>query len=124
MTHLQDLKREAGYYDLIVTGDLGRYGSELMLELCKKRGVSLDGLHDDCGKLIFSAEQNVNAGGSGCGCCACVLNSYILRKMLDGDFQRVLFVATGALMNPGISQQGESIPSIAHAVCIEREQEA
>lgn len=103
-------------YDLILTGDLGFTGSELLKELAEKDGVALEN-HNDCGKLIFDREkQDVHAGGSGCGCAASVLCSYILRKMEQGELKNILFCATGALMSTTSTQQGETIPSIAHLV--------
>ena len=103
-------------YDLIVTGDLGAVGSELLLKLLSEQGIDLKN-HNDCGLMIFNCErQDVHAGGSGCGCSASVLCSYILQKMSLGELRNVLFCATGALMSPTSSMQGESIPAIAHLV--------
>ena len=108
-------------FDLIVTGDLGVVGSTLLLELLAQRGIALSN-HNDCGKMIFDLEkQDVHAGGSGCGCSASVLCSYILSKMTLGELQNVLFCATGALMSPTASMQGESIPSIAHLLWLTSE---
>ena len=116
-----DTGLEPDAFDLIVTGDLGVVGSELLLKLLAQQGIVLSN-HDDCGKMIFDLEnQDVHAGGSGCGCSASVLCSYILGKMSSGEFQNVLFCATGALMSPTSSMQGESIPSIAHLLWLERE---
>jgi len=104
-------------YDLILTGDLGLTGSELLIKLMKKEGFDLSGNHADCGLIIFDRiKQDVHAGGSGCGCSAAVLCSYILNRMTAGELKNVLFVATGALMSPTSVLQGESIPSIAHLV--------
>ena len=95
-------------YDLILTGDLGQV-----------EGVDLRSRHTDCGLLIYDRDrQDVHAGGSGCGCCASVLCSYILPSLREGRVKRVLFAATGALLSPTSTQQGESIPSIANAVCL------
>jgi stage V sporulation protein AD len=108
-------------YDLIVTGDLGRVGRNLLLELMNSQGTPL--IEDrclDCGLLIYSPEQDCHAGGSGCGCSAVVLNGFLLDQMRQGKFERILFCATGAMLSTTSSQQGESIPSIAHAVVIER----
>ena len=107
-------------YDAIITGDLGVFGSEMLHELCISKGVDIRDRHYDCGKMIFSKDQNVICGGSGCGCCATVLSSHILPLIEEGYWNRVLFVATGALLSPLSSLQGESIPSIAHAAVIER----
>lgn len=122
ITHLQDTGRSPEDYDLIVTGDLGRFGSEMLFSLCKDRNVDLSGRHLDCGNLIFRPEQNFNCGGSGCGCSAVTLSSYLLQKLEAGSCTRMLFVATGALLSPSTTLQGESIPSIAHAVVLEREE--
>ena len=108
-------------YDLIVTGDLGCVGYDLMCLLCEQKGVSLDGRYIDCGCEVFSPEQDVHAGGSGCGCSACCLNGWLFGRMLSGEIRRLLFLATGALMSTTTSQQGESIPAIAHAVTLEVE---
>lgn len=108
-----------GDYDLILTGDLGQVGSDLLYELAIREGVDLRSRHTDCGLLIYDRDrQDVHAGGSGCGCCASVLCSYILPSLREGRIKRVLFAATGALLSPTSTQQGESIPSIAHAVCL------
>ena len=108
-------------YDVIFTGDLGTVGSTLLKELLKKDyDISIGDKQKDCGLLLFDCEkQDVHAGGSGCGCAASVLNSYILHRLFDGTFRKVLLVATGALLSPTTSMQGESIPGIAHAVCLE-----
>ncbi len=104
-------------YDLILTGDLGYVGSELLLELLTRDGIDISSRHNDCGKMIFHRkEQDVHSGGSGCGCSASVLCGCILPRMVSGGLKRVLFVATGALMSPTSSFQGESIPGVAHAV--------
>ena len=111
---LKDTKTKPEDYDLIVTGDLGLVGSKLLRKLLSEQGIDLFN-HNDCGMMIFDREkQDVHSGGSGCGCSASVLCSYILKKMEAGDFENVLFCATGALMSPTASLQGESIPSIAH----------
>ncbi|MGI5884646.1 MAG: stage V sporulation protein AD [Candidatus Spyradocola sp.] len=119
LAHLRDLHRSVQDYDLIVTGDLGHIGYDLMCLLCEKAGVHLDGRYIDCGCEIFSPEQDVHAGGSGCGCSACCLNGWLLHRLLDGEIRRLLFLATGALMSTTTSQQGESIPAVAHAVTLE-----
>ncbi len=119
--HFRETGRSAADYDLIVTGDLGRFGSEMLLDLCKDKGIDLDGKHRDCGNMIFSREQKVDCGGSGCGCSAVTLNGFLLRQMEEGTLSRMLFTATGALMSPTAGMQGDSIPGIAHAVVLERE---
>lgn len=117
---LRDTGTVPGDYDLILTGDLGQVGSDLLKELMlKEDGIDISSVHNDCGLLIFDRRaQDVHAGGSGCGCSASVLCSYILNRIKSGLFKNVLFVATGALMSPTSSLQGESIPGIAHAVQI------
>ena len=121
MSFLKDTNTSPSDYDLILTGDLGFLGSELLVQLIKKEGISLEN-HNDCGMLIFDREsQDVHSGGSGCGCAASVLCSYILKKMQKGELKNILFCATGALMSPTSSMQGESIPSIAHLVNIKAE---
>lgn len=108
-------------YDLILTGDLGYTGTQLLCEISKKEyGRDLKPYHNDCGMMIYDLKkQDVNSGGSGCGCSASVLCSHILKRMKKGELKRVLFVATGALMSPTSNKQGNSIPSIAHAVLLE-----
>ncbi|MDD3919953.1 MAG: stage V sporulation protein AD [Eubacteriales bacterium] len=121
VAHVMDINQQISYYDLVVTGDLGQFGSEMLYELCREQGVDLAGRHLDCGNLIYHPQQKMNCGGSGCGCSAVVMAAHILPRMEDGNWSRVLFLATGALMSPGIVQQGETIPGIAHAVVIERD---
>ena len=104
-------------YDLIATGDLGAVGSQLNRELMERKGYPLGDNYTDCGLLLFDRErQDVHAGGSGCGCSAAVLCAHFLPMMERGELHSLLFVPTGALMSPTSSQQGESIPGIAHAV--------
>lgn len=119
--HLADTGTRVEDYDLIVTGDLGSHGGELCRELCEKRGIRLGKRHFDCGERIFLPEQDVKAGGSGCGCSAVVLNSYLMNRLETGALKRILFLATGALLSVDSSQQGESIPGVAHAVVLERQ---
>jgi len=119
-THLNDLKRAPGYYDCIVTGDLGNVGSELLKEIMKKQGIDISAVHKDCGSMIFDARtQGTNAGGSGCGCSASVFCGYFCKKMLAGEIGRMLLVCTGALMSPTTAQLGKNVVGIAHAVEIE-----
>jgi stage V sporulation protein AD len=120
--HLSDTGRTMQDYDLIATGDLGHIGRELLMELLARRGIAVDaGRLIDCGDSIFSKRQSdVNAGGSGCGCVASVLCGWLMRRMKDGELSRMLLIGSGALLSTTSSQQGESIPGIAHAVVIER----
>ncbi len=119
--HLQDLGRSPADYDLILTGDLGRFGSAIFAELMREAGFPLfPGQHQDCGLRIFDAEkQPVFAGGSGCGCAPAVLYADILPRMREGALRRVLLAATGALLSPLSWQQKLPIPGIAHALSIE-----
>ncbi len=106
-------------FDLILTGDLGTVGSRLLNELLLSEGLDISANHSDCGCMIYDiSSQDVHAGGSGCGCCASVFCSHIMPKLRDRELKNILFIATGALMSPTSSQQGESIPSIAHLVQI------
>ncbi|MEG0942817.1 MAG: stage V sporulation protein AD [Angelakisella sp.] len=106
-------------FDMIVTGDLGMVGSSLLIDLLQKENLSIGDRHRDCGLLIYDREkQQVDAGGSGCGCSASVLCSRLLPAMFRGELKNILFIATGALMSPTALQQGESIPGIAHLLWI------
>lgn len=119
--HLKDTGRAPDYYDLIITGDLAEYGQELLIELAGKEGYEIGGVLTDCGIEIYDPEsQDTHAGGSGCGCSASVFAGYLYKEIKKGKWNRILFVATGAMLSPGSSQQGETIPGIAHAVAIER----
>ena len=118
--HFADTGRTPADYAAIITGDLGKIGHEILTDLFLRDGVDLGVCSTDCGMLIFNPEtQDVHAGGSGCGCSASVLCGHILQRMTCGDWPRVLFAATGALMSPTTSQQGESIPGICHAVVLD-----
>ena len=122
MTHLQDTQRSANYYDIIATGDLGVLGSEILVDLFNKEGIDLNGIHADCGALIYNHDkQDTHCGGSGCGCMASVFSGYFFDQLKSKKINKILIVATGALMSPLSIQQGESIPGIAHAVAIENE---
>ena len=116
-TYLYDSHTAPQDYDLIITGDLGMIGSDLLIDLLKREGIDISKVHNDCGKLLYDLEaQDVHAGGSGAGCSASVLCSYLLTRIQEGALQNVLFVATGALMSTTSFQQGETIPGIAHLV--------
>jgi stage V sporulation protein AD len=118
--HLDDTGRSPDYYDLIITGDLGNIGKAIALDMMKKEGFDIKKVYNDCGAMIFDGEkQDTHAGGSGCGCSASVFNGYIAKEMKKGNLNKVLLVATGALLSPITTWQGETIPSIAHAVAIE-----
>lgn len=119
LTHLTDTGRSPQYYDLILTGDLGLFGSKVLRELVKEDGVDLGENYKDCGAMIYKEEPRIFQGGSGAGCSAVVLNGYIYRRLLSKELNKVLFIATGALLSTITTQQGETIPAIAHAVAIE-----
>ena len=120
---LHDTGTKPEDYDLILTGDLSRVGTDLLLELLvKDESIDISSVHADCGLMLYDLEQqDVHAGGSGCGCSASVLCGYILQELQQGKLKNVLFAATGALMSPTIVQQGESIPGICHAVHLSSE---
>ena len=118
---LEDLGAQPRDFDCIVTGDLGHIGADLLLTLLRGDSIDLSPVYSDCGSLIFGDEQDAHAGGSGCGCSASVLCGYFLDKVKSGELKNILFCATGALMSPTLSQQGESIPGISHAVHISYE---
>ncbi len=102
-------------FDLIVTGDLGSEGGSILCELLEREGLRLGKRYNDCGIMIYNAKkQDMHAGGSGCGCSAVVLASYLLPRLRRGDLKNILFVGTGAMMSPASIQQGESIPAVAH----------
>lgn len=117
--HLKETGRKPEDYDLIVTGDLARVGLPICRDLISRAGLDVSAVTDDCGILIYDEKQDVHAGGSGCGCSATVFGGYLMKKLRDGEYRRILLVSTGALHSPTTSQQGESIPGIAHAVAIE-----
>ena len=120
LMNLKDFERQAEDYDRIITGDLGAVGQKLLLDMIYKKGVDLQEKHLDCGMLIFDAkEQDTHAGGSGCGCAAVTLASYILPKIEKGEWKRILFVPTGALMSTVSFNEGASVPGIAHGIVLE-----
>ncbi|MBE2912512.1 stage V sporulation protein AD [Anoxybacillus flavithermus] len=118
--HLRDMQVDASYYDLIVTGDLGKIGRTVSLDLLRKNGMKIEEeRYQDCGLIIYREGQPVLSGGSGAGCSATVVYGHLLNRMKRGEIKRMLVVATGALLSPLTFQQGETIPCIAHAVAIE-----
>ncbi|WP_230398293.1 stage V sporulation protein AD [Novisyntrophococcus fermenticellae] len=118
--NLADFERKPEDYDRIITGDLGSIGKEILLELMKKKGYDIAGNYLDCGMLIFDPNtQDTNAGGSGCGCAATVLASTLLPKLESGEWKRILFVPTGALMSKVSFYEGKSVPGIAQGVILE-----
>ena len=117
--HFDDMKVSPTDFDLIVTGDLGQLGKEMLLELAKQDGVSLGGKLADCGTMVFdNTTQDVHAGGSGCGCSAITLCGHLLDQLNSGKLKKILFCGTGALLSPTSTQQGLPIPGVCHAVCI------
>ncbi len=117
--HFEDMKTDPTDYGLIVTGDLGQLGKDLLLELARRDGLSLGGKITDCGTLVFdNTVQDVHSGGSGCGCSAITLCGELLGKLQKGKLKKILFCGTGALLSPTSTQQGLPIPGVCHAVCI------
>lgn len=118
--HLKDFGLKPEHYDRIVTGDLGVVGKEILLALLMEKGFDITKQHMDCGIEIFDAKrQKTDAGGSGCGCSAITLTGYLLKKISEGVFKRILFVPTGALLSTVSFNEGNSVPGIAHAVVLE-----
>lgn len=120
ITHLKDTGRKPSYYDAIITGDLGHVGKEIVTEMASSKGYNIKANYNDCGVLIFDKQkQDTHAGGSGCACCGTVFSGYFFKQLKDKKINKILLIATGALTNSTSSQQGESIPGIAHAIAIE-----
>lgn len=123
LNHFKDFGRNPKDYDAVITGDLGKVGKEILLELCDIGGLDIHAMHYDCGMQIFNhEEQHTCAGGSGCGCSATTMASYFLPRITSGKWKRVLFVPTGALLSPVSFNEGQSVPGIAHGVVIEHEE--
>lgn len=119
--NLMDFKIKPGYYDRIITGDLGKVGKRILLDLLDSNNIDITKQHMDCGiEIFYNEEQDTHSGGSGCGCSAITLAGYILKQMYQGDWKRVLFVPTGALLSTVSYNEGQNIPGIAHAVMLER----
>lgn len=120
MTHLLDTGRNPSYYDAIISGDLGYIGKNIAIDILKSNGYNIKSNYNDCGVLIFDKEsQDTHSGGSGCACCGTVFSGYLFKQLKARKIKRLLLIATGALMNSTTSQQGETIPGIAHAISIE-----
>lgn len=120
LQNLKDFGRKAKEYDKIFTGDLGYVGQSILFDLLEKEGVDIRENHMDCGMIIFDQKsQHTNAGGSGCGCAAVTLSAHILPKIQSGEWKRVLFVPTGALMSTVSFNEGQSVPGIAHGIVLE-----
>jgi stage V sporulation protein AD len=115
-----DTKDDPNSFDIIATGDLGKLGMQITLDMLKDQGLDISKVYTDCGLEIFDIEaQDVHCGGSGCGCSASVFSGYIYKKLRTKEFNKVMLVSTGALLSPTSTLQKESIPSVAHAVVIE-----
>ena len=119
LKHFRETGKQADAYDLILTGDLGALGSRILKDLTWEKGCDIANNHVDCGEIIYKVIEDEFQGGSGAGCSAVVFNSYIMDKIKKRELNKVLFVATGALLSTVSSGQGESIPCIAHAVAVE-----
>lgn len=119
LSHLRNTKTTPEDYDLIVTGDLGKLGSEILIDLMEDEGITLGENYCDCGQMYFKREQKTLCGASGAGCCATVFNSYLVKKMKAGQYHKILFLPTGALLSTTSSQQGDTIPCVCHAIVIE-----
>ena len=117
--HFEDTGTNPSDYDAIFTGDLGYIGKDILIDLTSSKGYNIKSIYNDCGVLIFDkGNQDTHSGGSGCGCVASVFSGYIYKQLQSKKLKNILVIATGALMNSTSAQQGESIPGIAHAVCI------
>ena len=120
----RDTRTKPEDYDLIVTGDLGRLGHQIVSDFFARDGLPLGERNTDCGHLLYDIEsQDVHCGGRGCGCSASVLCGYLLRGMREGKWNRIIFAPTGALLSPTTTFQGESIPGICHAVVFSNHKE-
>lgn len=120
ITHFKDTQRNPSYYDVILTGDLGYVGKDILTDMAMSRGYNIKANYNDCGVLMFDkATQDTHSGGSGCACCATIFSGYLFNKLKQKELKKILLIATGALTNSTSSQQGESIPGIAHAIAIE-----
>lgn len=118
--HFEDWNRGPDDYDKIITGDLGSVGQVALLDILRERGCDISTQHMDCGMEIFDPEsQDTHAGGSGCGCCAVTLSAYVLKQMEAGNWKRVLFLPTGALLSKTSFNEGRTVPGICHGVVIE-----
>lgn len=119
--HLSDTGRGPDFYDLIMTGDLGMIGKDIALDLLSGAGIDITAIYKDCGAIMYDKKQDTHSGGSGCGCSASIFCGYVYREMRLGKIKNALLISTGALLSTISSQQGESIPGIAHAVAVTTE---
>lgn len=122
--HFIDYCSQPNDYDMIITGDLGTVGQTVLIDLLRDKGYDISEVHMDCGIEIFDAQsQDTHAGGSGCGCSAVTLSAYILKQIEEGNWKKVLFMPTGALLSKTSFNEGKSVPGIAHALVLERAEE-
>ncbi len=120
MRHMKDFNAKPEDYDAIITGDLGKVGQEILIDLLLQKEINIEKQHMDCGIEIYDADtQDTHSGGSGCGCSAVVLSAYILRKIEEGTWKKVLFIPTGALLSKTSFNEGQSVPGVAHAIVLE-----
>ena len=117
--NFEDFGRDVQDYDQIITGDLGKVGRTILLDFMRNEGKDIESIYTDCGIEIYDESQDVHSGGSGCGCSAVTLCSYILPRLQDGTWKRVLYLPTGALLSTVSYNEGQSIPGIAHGVVLE-----
>lgn len=120
LAHFLDTGRNPSYYDAIISGDLGKIGKDIAIDIAMSNGYNIKSNYNDCGLMIFDTKaQDTHAGGSGCACCGSVFSGFLFKQLKEKKIKKLLLIATGALMNSTSSQQGETIPGIAHAVSIE-----
>ncbi len=119
LNHFRNTKTGPDDYDLILTGDLGKLGSEILIDLMEDEGITLGSNYGDCGQMYFKRSQQTLCGASGAGCCATVFNSFIIKKLQEKKYKRILFMPTGALLSTTSTQQGDTIPCTCHAIVIE-----
>lgn len=120
--HFTDFAGQPEGYDKIITGDLGKVGQRVLIDLLRKKGIDISDQHMDCGLEIYdAASQDTHAGGSGCGCSAVTLSAYILKQLEEGNWKKVLFMPTGALLSKTSFNEGMSVPGIAHGIVVETE---
>lgn len=119
--HFIDFKSQPEDYDKIITGDLGKVGQTVLIDLMREKGYDISAMHMDCGIEIYDPEtQDTHSGGSGCGCSAVTLSAYVLKQIEEGNWKKVLFMPTGALLSKTSFNEGKSVPGIAHALVIEQ----
>ena len=118
--HFNDFNSQPSDYDKIITGDLGKVGQKVLIDLMMEKGYDISEQHMDCGIEIYDGEsQDTHAGGSGCGCSAVTLSAYILKQLEEANWKKVLFMPTGALLSKTSFNEGKSVPGIAHALVLE-----